>query len=76
MLDAWENVNTHDIVNLLAAVCGQTIFPDSVDCEDECQDAAIQARMVQEKLLECSGTATFIAVVSDNASACIEGCRA
>jgi len=39
VLDAWEKVKQHHIVNLLAEVGDKVVFLDSVYCGDECQDA-------------------------------------
>ena len=70
--DAWENVKHHHTVNLLAVVGDKIFFSESVYCWDEGQDAVGQARLVQEKLYQYSGTGSLVALATDNASACVE----
>ena len=72
ILDAWENVKNHHIVNLLAVVGDKNVFLESVYCGDEGADAVGQARPVQEKLDQYGGTGSFAALATDNASACVE----
>ena len=72
ILDAWENVNHHHIVNLLATIGGKPVFLDSVYFEDACQDAAGQAQLVQDKLAAYGGRKVFNAVGSDNTASCLE----
>ncbi|OSX70221.1 hypothetical protein BU14_0849s0002 [Porphyra umbilicalis] len=59
VLDAWENVKQHHIVNLLAEVGDNVVFLDS-------------ARLVLEKLDKYGGMNTFHALATDNAAACVE----
>jgi len=72
MLDGWENVKHHHIVNLLAMIGDTDVFLDSIYCGDDCQDAAGQAQLVQEQLAKYGGMDTFNAVASDNTASCIE----
>ncbi|KAK1862504.1 hypothetical protein I4F81_005072 [Pyropia yezoensis] len=72
VLDAWENVSHHHIVNLLAITGDKAVLLESVYCGDECQDAEGQARLLQEKLVSYGGLTSFNAVGSDNAAACLE----
>jgi len=72
ILDAWENVCNHHIINILALIGETAVFLDSIYCGHECQDAAGQARLVQEQLVKYGRMKTFNALASDNAAACIE----
>jgi len=72
VLDAWENVKHHHIVNVLAVVGDKVVFLDSVYCGDECQDACGQARLVQEKLDQYGGMNTFNTLATDNTASCVE----
>lgn len=71
-VNAWEYVNHHHIVNLLATVGGNPIFRDAVYCEEACQDSAGQAQLVQEELAAYGGLKVFNAVGSDNTASCLE----
>eukprot|EP00170_Pyropia_yezoensis_P001632 contig_7065_g1636 len=71
VLDAWESVSHHPIVNLMAFIGDKAVFLDSVYCGDQCQDAEGQARLLQEKLVNYGGLTYFNAVGSDNAAACL-----
>jgi len=72
ILDGWENVKHHHIVNILAMIGDTAVFLDSIYCGDDCQDAAGQAQLVQEQLANYGGMDTFNAAASDNTASCIE----
>lgn len=72
VLHAWEIVQRHEIVNLLPMIGGESVFLDSVYCEDKIQDGAGQAQLVHEKLAASGGMGIFNAVTSGNAEACLE----
>jgi len=48
VLDAWESVRHHHIVNLQPVVGNKVVLLYSVHFGDECQDASGQARLVSE----------------------------
>jgi len=72
ILDAWENVCHHHIVNILSMVGDSAVFLDSINYGDEFQDAAGKARLVKEQFVKYGGMNTFNKLASDSAAACIE----
>jgi len=70
MLDGWENVKHHHIVNTLSVIGDTAVFLDFIYCGDDCQDAAGQAKLMQEQLANYRGMDNFNAVASDNTASC------